>query len=48
MKTENDIKDLLEKIKLTSFENNENGLGVITIKDAKDMLIKNLEWILEE
>lgn len=47
MKTVEEIRDLIEKIKVTNF-GSPYGTNVITIESAKELLIKNLKWVLEE
>ena len=44
MRTEEEIKDLIKKIKITNFKNTS---GAILVKDVKTLLIKQLEWVLE-
>ena len=46
MKTEEEIRDLIHKLKTTDFINNDM-TGAIFIKDAIKMSIMNLEWVLE-
>ena len=47
MRSEEEIKDLIEKIKVTNFET-EGKSGTILISDALLMLMQNLEWVLED
>ena len=47
MRSEEEIRDLIAKIKVTNFET-EGKSGTILISDALFMLIQNLEWVLED
>jgi len=46
MRSEEEIRNLIERLKISHFGSKEK-IGVITLKDVKSVLIKNLEWVLE-
>ena len=46
MRSENEIRERIEKIKQQQ-ENNQE-VGCISIQDVRTILIRNFEWVLED